>query len=986
MDVHYRFDDFEIDLPKRELRHEAAPVSIKPKDLDVLAYLIRCRDRFATKDELLDQFWPELETFEAVLTSTVSRLRRILGADAIRSIRPCSYRFTRSVNEVVPPPLSTAESVRAPSTADFVGRNNDLARLREAIDTACQGSGGVFLIAGDAGVGKSRLMEEATRYARARGVEALIARAGDENSQIPYYLWKRTLADYAAGRPQTANTGAPSRDAELDWSALESSAPISAGSDSRLAFFEAVSSAFLRAAAAAPLVTAFDDLHAADVASLQLLCFITRRCARTRLLIIGTLRDVEPGTPQPVVTGLATLRRDPRCAFHLLAPFTQSESIDYLEHLGGGVTAGAQAAILASAEGNPFLLRECWRRARDSDGDKSEAAHQPGSDVVADLFGPRLARLSPVCSAVLSVAAACGRELDATLAQRSSGYSPSEFADAIDEARRARFIVAVRGRSTQLRFSHQLVRDFIYERCPAELRRQVHRRAAEILEAECGDDPGERLAELAVHWEGAIDEGCAERAIERIQELSDWMGNRLGFEDAIGQLERCLALIDRYRPSWEARRWQIYLLLAYLYQRLGDQVAADRALDRMRQTLGPQSPPAGGRSGSALRLFATLELGVELPRDIATGEIDRPVLPPPQQRASIVGLRMATNGLERARRHGDAAIVASELAQICWRIQDVCSAERLAQSAELLALARAGRDRDFEQEARLLRVHYLLVSGDIGGVDAEIAAFGAALTQTPDPLYLWLHKTLLAMRTHLEGRFAESEAYVYEAAAAGVGLPSALTERTMSMQLFAIRTSQGNTAELLPILEMILAISQTHQSALRGAIAAALCELERFDEARAHLGILSANRFRAVFDSPVTWFATAVGLARVCDRLAARREAAVLYAAILPYASTCVASPLPLNCYGATAGYLALLAGAMGQKHKAASHFDAALATNQRLRAWPAVAHTQFEYARLLLRGTRTPRARGRHLLRQARITAVDLEMSGLVKWIDAVG
>ena len=183
-----RFDRFEIDLPKRELRCDDVPVTIRPGDLDVLVYLVRCRERFATKDELLDQFWPELETFEGVLTSTVSRLRRILGADAIRSIRPCSYRFTRSVNEVVPPPLSTAKSVRAPSTADFVGRNNDLARLREAIDTACQCSGGVFLIAGDAGVGKSRLMEEATRYARARGVEALIARAGDENSQIPYYL------------------------------------------------------------------------------------------------------------------------------------------------------------------------------------------------------------------------------------------------------------------------------------------------------------------------------------------------------------------------------------------------------------------------------------------------------------------------------------------------------------------------------------------------------------------------------------------------------------------------------------------------------------------------------------------------------------------------------------------------------------------------------------------------------------------------------
>src|SRR5262249_24462100 len=151
-----------------------------------------------------------------------------------------------------------------------------------------------------------------------------------------------------------------------------------------------------------------------------------------------------------------------------LAPFTEPESIAYLDHLGGPVTAAARAAILASAEGNPSRLRECWRHAAESRGDGPESTHQPGADVVAGLFGPRLGRLSQACSGVLSVAAVCGRELDATLAQRISGHSPAEFADAIDEARRARFILAVRGRSTQLRFVHQLVRDFIYELCPAE--------------------------------------------------------------------------------------------------------------------------------------------------------------------------------------------------------------------------------------------------------------------------------------------------------------------------------------------------------------------------------------------------------------------------------------------------------------------------------------------------------------------------------------
>ncbi|HYD47012.1 MAG TPA: AAA family ATPase [Terriglobales bacterium] len=979
-----RFDSFELDLFRRELRGAASPLSIQPKDLDLLAYLIRCRDRFATKDELLDQFWPEPEAFEGLLTSAVSRLRRIIGADAIVRMRPCSYRFTRTIREVeAPQPAPSDSELRPPVSADFVGRVGSLVRLCEAIDAARQGSGGVFLIAGEAGIGKSRLMEEAVRYARAGGTEALIARAGEEHSQIPYWLWRHALADYTAGRPASGRTADQPDGIELDWPTLEHVPPIGASRDPRLAFFDAVSGVFLRAAAAAPLLIAFDDLHAADVASLQLLCFVARRCSRARILVIGTLRDAEPTTSQLAAAALATLRRDPRCSFLSLHPLSEQESIAFLNHLGGTLPASVRAAILTSADGNPFLLRECLHRAVERHGDDSQAALSPNTEVVADLFAPRLNRLSPTCFDVLGVAATCGRELDAALALRISGYSSSEFADAIDEARAARLIVAVRGRSTQLRFAHQLVRDFVYQRCSPERRRQYHRRAAEILEAEYGEDPGERLAELAHHWDGAAHDDCAEQAIERLHELSDWMWNRLGFEDAIPQLERCLALVDRYRPSWKNRRWQICMSLAWTHQRLGDQVAANAAFDRVRQILGVEPPLAGDRSCSALRLLATAELAAERPHDVGEAG-ERPLLPPPCQRGTIVALRMATEGLERARQYGDPAILASALMQLCWRIPDVYSDERLAHSVELMRLARAGSDRDLEQEARFLHLHYRLVGGDIRAVDHEIAAFATTLDQTPDPLFAWLHQCLLAMRTHLEGRFAESEAHVLRANEVGAELPPAATQTVVAGQLFAIRTSKGRTAEALPLLEMVLAASP-RQTGARAVVASALCELGRFDEARANMELLSANRFRAVFDSPVDWFPTSVGLARTCERLGLRREAAVLYDAILPYANTCVVGAVALNCYGATEGYLAMLAAAMGRRGQAARHFDAALVTNARLGAWPALAHAQYEYARFLLRGRRTDRAHAPELLRRARATAVDMEMSGLVEWIDAL-
>ncbi|HYD46713.1 MAG TPA: AAA family ATPase, partial [Terriglobales bacterium] len=566
----YRFGSFDVNVATRELRDRDSQLRITPKDFDVLVYLIRCRDRIASKAELLDQFWPSSETFEGTLTSTVSRLRRLLGTVAIEAVRGRGYRFCATIREsdsngaAEQPPQRTFSE-------DFVGRRHDLTQLQQAIDAVRHGVGGVVLLGGEAGLGKSRLLEEAIRYARSCGLEALSTRAGREEGQIAYRLWRDLLDQYVAARPEVlASDDAVASTPELQWSALESSLPATGGAGAqRLSLFDSVTGVFLRAATRAPLLLAFDDLHAADIGSLQMLAFATRRCAATTMLIIATYRESE--LESQVAEALAAVRRDPCCTVHPLTPLSADEATEYLDQLAGASLAPTlRTHLIGRGDGNPFLLRECWRQASEGQPDGRIASATPTNvpNVVADLFEPRVGRLSAACGDVLEIASIWGREIDMALAQSASGYSAHEFADALDEARHSHFVVPVRGRSAAFRFSHQLVRDFIYHRCTAEKRRRHHRRAAELLDAIVADDADLRLGELANHWALAADDECAEQAIDRLQELGNWTLARLGFEDAIRHLERCLVLLDRYRPEWHGRRWQVRLSLAEALDRL----------------------------------------------------------------------------------------------------------------------------------------------------------------------------------------------------------------------------------------------------------------------------------------------------------------------------------------------------------------------------------------------------------------------------------
>jgi tetratricopeptide (TPR) repeat protein len=198
--------------------------------------------------------------------------------------------------------------------------------------------------------------------------------------------------------------------------------------------------------------------------------------------------------------------------------------------------------------------------------------------------------------------------------------------------------------------------------------------------------------------------------------------------------------------------------------------------------------------------------------------------------------------------------------------------------------------------------------------------------------------------------------------------------------MFTIRREQGRLAEVAPVLRRF--IDQNPQDAAwRPGLALVASDLGFEQAARKAFEDLAAGGF--TFPVDAKWSLTISYLAEVCARLGDARRAERLYELLLPYRDITIFAAMTTVCCGSAARYLGMLAGVIGDWAMAEEHFDTALAMDERLHAWPWLAHTQHEFAAALLaRGGRGDRARADSLLAAAVETAQRLGMVSLQKQI----
>src|SRR6266487_1811745 len=465
------------------------------------------------------------------------------------------------------------------SAGRMVGRDDEIGRLLRLLDDAEAGRSVVALVSGDAGVGKSRLVAEATRLAAGRGFTVLSGQCAELGDSVPYL----PLADALRGAAQAGAV----RDALSSRPALSMLLPEGGGgltidSDrsglARQQMFGGVLGLLTELAAAGPVLLVLEDLHWADASTRDLVTFLSRMLHRQRVAPIGTYRTAHP--PRPVV---ADLLRLPGVIAVDLAPLSPSALAEHLTAAAHGrIGATELNGIVARAEGNAYYAEELL--AASVSGDRSEQSLPAG---LAALLLSRVEQLSDAAQRVLRAAAVAGRKADDELVQAASGLVSAEYEAAVREAVTHQLLVP--DGTEGYVFRHALLREAVYgDLLPGE-RTRLHGTMSALLADEHRLATPGTAAELAQHCLASHDIPGAFAASIRAGDEAERLGAPA---EAHRHYDQALALWERVaEPEKTAgmARGKLGLLSATNAADSGDVDRAVHLLRRLRQFLVAQA-------------------------------------------------------------------------------------------------------------------------------------------------------------------------------------------------------------------------------------------------------------------------------------------------------------------------------------------------------------------------------------------------------------
>ncbi len=490
----------------------------------------------------------------------------------------------------------------------FVGRGAELARLEQSLARAAAGRGGMVLVTGEPGIGKTRSLEEFAQRARERGARVLFGACYDGESGPPFGPFAEAIAGHAkrvergelerdlAGYAATLATLAPGLRERLPDA--PESVPLTP-EEERWRLLDAVVQFLGALAKQAPVVLILDDLHWADRGSIAMLRHVARSARRGRLLVVGAYRDVELDRQHPLAEALAALRREVEYERIPLTGLAAGEVEELLVGLAAhDVPAALVAAVNAETEGNPFFIREVLlhlveegRLRRDDDGrwvTRLGVAELGIPEGVRQVIGRRLSRLSPEANRLLAAASGFGSAFRFDVAAGAADLAEASALDALDAALEAQ-LVRPTGAPDTYEFTHALVRSTLYAEQNASRQVRLHRRLAEELERTFGERASEHAAEIAQQYARSAALPGAERGVSYALAAAERAESASAHEEAASFLRIALELAspdDARRPRLLAR-----LALALAWGRVPDEAVriATEAAERIAATEGPDA-------------------------------------------------------------------------------------------------------------------------------------------------------------------------------------------------------------------------------------------------------------------------------------------------------------------------------------------------------------------------------------------------------------
>ncbi len=865
----------------------------------------------------------------------------------------------------------------------------------------------VVLLGGEPGSGKSRLAREFAAEAAADGALVLYG-ACDADVRTPYGPFAQALRslertlDPADFREALGTGGGELTRLLPDLAAQigELPAPVRADPDTeRHRLHMIITDLLAGVSRRQPLVLIIEDGHWADASTLLLLRHLARAPWTGRVLLFATFRDNDADVPESLAATLADLRRADDVVRLTVGGLSDEEVSEFVRRTAEG-RLGASMEHLAGAiseltGGNAFLVCELWRSLIETDAiglvDGEVHLARPLIDLgtpesVREVVSERLTRLAPATTGLLELAAAAGIHFEIEVIRRASALDEGELVAALDEALRSGIVEELPRLQMTYRFTHELVRRAVYDRLSGVRRAELHLRVGEALES--GGRSQAALPDLAHHFAAAAPLGALPQAVEYNVLAARAATQALAFDEAVKLLGTALELgiedtrehaevlvelgfvAHRAGRAFEAR--DAFLSAAAIARELGDaELLARAAIGFEDASWRPGSPD---RHSLVLLEEATAALGEE-PSELRVGllsglarALDMQGI---QDRAAIV----RTNTIALARRLGDRAGLAAVLTRSYWSRGSSSLEEILDMLAEAMLIGEELGDAEIQAEAISWTVPALVVVNDLASAHIETSRLLELAQITAQPFYLHVAEHYGAALALGDGRFEQAEEMTRRSEEAGRLLTGRDASGTYGIQMFSLRREQGRLAELAPVIR-VLAGDGRDRGSWRPGFASLLAELGMEAEARRELDLIAAGGLDPFRES--LWLASLTYMTDACGALRHREIAELVYPELEPLSGTNVMIGHLVACYGAADRYLGMLAATLREWKRAEEHFERALTLNEAMGARTWLAHTAYEYARMLIESDEESDERAAELLSRGAELASSTGMTAL--------
>ncbi len=598
--LQWYFGSFRLDVVNACIWSDHDRIALPPKPFAVLAYLVAHAGQLVTKAALLEAVWPETSVNDTVLKMCVVQIRKALGDQAqsprfVATVHRRGYRFIASVTtgnhaqadcHVA---LTVTPTERA-STESLIEREDVMAGLYERLEWAREGARQVVVLSGEAGIGKTSVVNAFLSQVRRDGQVRCVAgqcieHYGAGEAYLPILEVLGRLCHGAVGEPIVSllRQHAPTWLVQMPWLLKSSDRALMQHEHlgvTRERMLRELTEALETLTRASPLVLVLEDLHWSDYATLDLLTFLARRQELAQLLLIATYRPADAiANDHPLRAVIQTLGRYPNYSAYPLALLSEAGVAAYLQDTVAprSVTADMVRILHQRTDGNPLFLMLIGTTLKTQvaihDQDESEfvlaalatiASQVP--DGLRDMIEQVVDRHPLQVQQLLEVASVMGAEFSVEVVAAVSGEEVHQIEAECERLVRQQQLLCSgsfeawpNGRiAVRYRFRHALYQQVIYDRLGVGRRVGLHQQIGSCLEQRYGSRAGEIAAELALHFrEGRTLDRAAPFLLQAAQNAM----HRQAYQEASNHLTSGLEVLQSMPDTPERHELELGFLM-----------------------------------------------------------------------------------------------------------------------------------------------------------------------------------------------------------------------------------------------------------------------------------------------------------------------------------------------------------------------------------------------------------------------------------------